>query len=215
MTETYEVLHNVAYGGFHFPQDVVTEAFDLYPPGTPLGDKLFHPETSEHYIAEGQTPDPEWKFYNIITGYEEMNEEYKFVNYKTVSKKSPEPSKEKTNTGVLTKGDGIFYRLSMYPGSFWRSCPEIIALMKEFDYIGKHVRHTTFAISTIPVGYSFDIDEYDGMETVCPVCPTDAIIQDLLDIIQNGKKEGFNSLTQKLLSKEATVQNVLHPRLKI
>jgi hypothetical protein len=213
MSESYEVLHNTAYGGFHFPQDVVMEAFTRYPPGTPLGDKLFRPD-KDHYITEDQEPDPEWATYMRITGYETFIGEFKQVSYRVIRTKSPEPGKELTKTGVLTKGDGVFYRLSMYPNWFWRSCPEIIALMKEFKYIGKHVKNTTYALTSIPVDYAFDIDEYDGMETVFPKCPTEQILQDLLDAIRTGKKEGFHPLTQKLLAGQASIQEILHPRVK-
>ncbi len=97
----------------------------------------------------------------------------------------------------------------------WRTSPEIIQILRENNWITNKKYRTQWAIAKIPIEYKYRITEYDGEETVHIVCPTSEIITDLLNIIENKKPTiQLNKLTQELLSKHKTIEEVLNPTVK-
>jgi hypothetical protein len=94
----------------------------------------------------------------------------------------------------------------------WRSNPEVIQLAKDSGILDVKIRHTFLRIGKVAVGFSFYIDDYDGMETVVPEFPTEDVIGDLLSIVFGKNKHRVNPLTQKLLNGH-DLKGVLYPKL--
>lgn len=208
-TETYKVLYNDQYGGFSIPYEVYEEMFKRYPPGTKTGDRLFHECKNTRYIKKGETPNPEWTVYYVITRYEDFYDDFKRIYYKSYNKTTGNYSYE-INSDTVTNGTK-YYSLYPYPSDEWRTCPEVIQYLEDQGYIGKKCGHTTLQIAKLPVGYSVGINEYDGKESIYPVCPTIEIIADLLHIIKYGAKEPMNCLTRRLLN-GTNAMDILHPK---
>lgn len=207
--ETYKVLYNNHYGGFSLPNDVYEEMFKRFPPGTTIGDQLFYESKNTRFVKEGDTPNPEWTVYYLITRYEDFCDGLKRVYYKSYNKSTGNYTHE-IESDIVTDGTK-YYSLYPYPSDEWRTCPEVIQYVEDKGYIGKRFGQTTLQIATLPVGYSVGINEYDGKETIYPVCPTIEIIADLLHIIKFGSKNSLNCLTQKLLN-GTNVRDIMNPK---
>jgi hypothetical protein len=83
-----------------------------------------------------------------------------------------------------------------------RSDNDTIALFEEMGSDKSSGYCANLQIEEIPDDVEFEIDEYDGMETVCWDVPKDLIIQDLLDMIKQRKKEDDISKFTQILLKE-------------
>jgi hypothetical protein len=110
-------------------------------------------------------------------------------------------------TKYITKDDKTYYYLGNSEHT-WREVPEVIAMAKECDILKKKIGYSKLHVAKVPLGYKYQIHEYDGMESVKVMIPYKEIIQELLDYIKNQDKTKLNSLTQKLLSEEVTIQNL-------
>jgi hypothetical protein len=95
-----------------------------------------------------------------------------------------------------------------HPEKKWsveRTDPDVIALFEELGCDKSSGYCADLRIEEIPDDVEFEIDEYDGMETVCWDVPKDLIIQDLLDMIKGRKKwDNTSKFTQLLLEKDCS-----------
>ena len=207
MSEYYEVLYNTCYGGFSFPDDFTEKVFEKYPPETEVGSKLFKEDPHVKIIRPDQElDDPSWMSYYIIEGKEPFKHGYSFMILKQVFKDSKYKFEAK-KTHYITKDDKTYYFLSSNEYN-WRDSPEVIALARESNILKTKIGYSKLAVAKVPIGFTYHIREYDGMESVNIVIPYKQTIQELLNYIKNQDKSKLSALTQKLLSEELTIQNL-------
>lgn len=83
--------------------------------------------------------------------------------------------------------------------------PNIIALFEEKGSVWSSGAYAKLDMDEIPDDVEFRIHEYDGMEAVAWSIPKDEIIQDLLDILKERKKEEETSkFTQMMIQNDLT-----------
>jgi hypothetical protein len=218
MEQTYEVIYNKCYGGFNFPLDFVHKVFERYPPdSTELGASLFRPERCAIFVEQSSGPglasdgQPANFYYEVVKkepflcGYMRcFTTQYskgKDGTYKTTSRAFDKSS------NYVTKDNINYYFIS---GSVqweyvWRESPEVIAMAKEFDLFKKE---SSLAIDTVPVGYDYHINEYDGLETVVPLFPHRKVIGELIECIKTGKQDGLGVMSKKLVSGEMDIKRI-------
>ena len=215
--ECFEVLVNGWYGGFHIPDELRDAIFKLHPPHTEEGHQLFQKNSIDVYTSEDQIPtDVSDNTYILVTHYEDFKDDYKIIKgyfvskYYSLSQKSPA-----INYTYITRGDGKFYDYTPYIGygcekhnRVWREHKDVIRLFKELGYNERESK-STIRISHVPVGRSYYIDEYDGMESIKLKPFAKKVMKDLIRIIQTGDKEKLHPETKKLLKGETTIDKVL------
>lgn len=191
--ETYEVLYSDDH--FEFPEEFVEQVFKLYPPESEVGMKLWKTETHKRPFiwSKEESIDPSLKQYYKVEDEEPFAHGYNrligldiFIGTYT----SRIPCNE-----YLTKDRKAYYYLSCHE-SHWRDVPEIIALAKSADIINKE---NGLKIATVPAGYSYRIEEYDGMESVIVQFPYRQVIRELIQALKENSQDGFGPITKKLV----------------
>ena len=87
-----------------------------------------------------------------------------------------------------------------------RTDPDVIALFEEMGSERSSGRCANLQIEEIPDDVEFEIDEYDGMETVSWDVPKELIIRDLLDLYRLKKTPNqCNTFTQMLLKEDCSI----------
>ena len=209
--DTYEVVHNICYGGFSLPQAFVEKVFEAFPPETPLGKKLFENTRESRFIEEGATPNPSWGTYNVIKRKEPFchgYQRYVSVMYIDSGSGTFKPILKESNKYVSKDGEVFYYLAENRFCDTWRSAPEIVQMMKEEGLIGNKFGNSYLAIDKVPVGYDFDIEDYDGKETVRMFFPYRKVIGELLEAVRSQNTEGLGDLSKMLLSGEVNVKDI-------
>lgn len=124
----------------------------------------------------------------------------------------PPESESESEFGKKLRIGTQFNFSSSYYNNIWRTSPEIIKIMRENNWLTNKNYKTQWGIKKIPIGYDYKITEYDGKEQVHIICPIKEIITDLLRVIETGNYDNINKITQKLLSKDKTIDEVLYPK---
>lgn len=203
MSSTYEVMYNTCYGGFSFPLEFVKLVFEKYPPHTTVGEQLWRKcSEHEHFIQPGVTPDPSWTYYQEIVAQKPFVEGYNYVFIKTYRKyeetgefKLGPVGYRPDTTRYISADNASFYFLSEHETG-WRDSPEVIALAKEFGLFGPDKQ---LALDTVPVGYDYDVDEYDGKESIKVLFPYRKVVSELVAALKSGDHGVLGSLSKQLL----------------
>lgn len=206
-----EVLINACYGGFAIPEEVTKAIFELHPPHTEEGTKFF--ERSEYSNKLSEVEDPERKDYIFVERYEVY-----YGDYKLIQGYIYHPNGKFACRNSVTRGDGIVWNINSPNYRFqdiWRTHPDVIRLCREGGWIGEKFGYTKLRVAHYPKGYGFDIDDYDGMESIIIEPPIEKVLQDLLDMIKGPSqdKKAPNPFTEKLLKGEITVSQFLRPEM--
>ena len=83
-----------------------------------------------------------------------------------------------------------------------RSDPHLIRVIEEIGVEKAGANSCKLAITTLPSGYDYTINEYDGKETVRPRLPYEKIIEDLKQYYLTGCKDFKCPITEKVVSGE-------------
>jgi hypothetical protein len=217
-SETYEVIYNSVYGGFSFPDKFVHKVFERYPPdSTELGKSLFRPERCGIFVeqdgvpplgADGQPPNFYYEVVKkepFVNGYMRcFTTRYSRQNNGTYKASSCVFDK---SSNYVTKDNIKYYFISGFVQweYTWRESPEVIAMAKEHGLFRKG---SALAIDTVPVGYDYNINEYDGLETVVPLFPYRKVIGELIECIKTGKQDGLGVMSKKLVSGEMDIKRI-------
>lgn len=209
--DTYEVVHNICYGGFSLPLAFVEKVFEAFPPETPLGKKLFEDTRESRFIEEGIAPNPSWTTYytvkNKVPFFHGYQKYVSIMNFSTASGAFIPIAKE-FDRYVSKDGIMFYYLAENRFCNTWRSAPEIIQMMKNEGLIGNKFGTTFLEIDKVPVGYDFDIDDYDGKETVRIFFPYRKVIGELLEAIRSQNTDSLGEMSKKLLSGEVNVKDI-------
>lgn len=210
---TYEVLYNSCYGGFSFPESFIMEAFRRFPPESEEGKQLWKP--THDYFIQTDDPIPTDKWTQRIVNTEDFCHGYKWLYYERIDNGEPEKYQRYLDKPSMycTKDFKSYYFVHRGCSDAWRALPVIIAMAKEHGLIHNKHNHTDLRIAKVPVDYDFRISEYDGMENVRVSCPTEAILTDLVRVINTGNREGAHILTQRLLEGRP-VRDILYPKVE-
>jgi hypothetical protein len=198
-SEYYEVMYNMTYGGFSFPMEFVKHVFEKYPPHTPVGTHIWQKHGIK-VLKPGETPDKVWQVYYEIVKCEPFAQGYNYVFLKQYIKdtKSGEFKAYRTTNKFVSANNIDFYILTEYELG-WRDDPDVIALAKEFGLFERKNDDSTLTLKQIPVGYNYDIDEYDGKETIVVIFPYRQVISELVIALRSGDNSGLGSLSKQLL----------------
>jgi hypothetical protein len=218
-SEYYEVVYNTCYGGFSYPKNLIDKIFEMYPPESDVGRTLWKEDSIKFINSEGSGESHNLEEleqntiqYNKILSYKEFVHGYRFITYNSVHKKYN--IDYNSDSRYVTKDNKKYYYLdATRRNHIWRTSPEVIQVLRSDKWLNKKFGFSKLAIAKIPIGYSYDINEYDGKESVECECPTSNIITDLLKIIETGERTNINPLTEQLLSKNKTLQEVLYPKM--
>ena len=215
---SYEVLYNSCYGGFSFPEEFIKEAFRRFPPESEEGKQLWKP-TGDYFI-QADDPVPVGKWIHRIVNTEDFCHGYKWIYYERINDKGkPEEYQSHISkpSNYCTKDFKTYYFVHRSYSHAWRTLPVIIAMAREFNLLHTKHRHTEMRIAKVPADYDFRIREYDGMETVCITCPTEAILADLVRMVRVGNSGDApaepHPLTKRLLD-GAPLRDILYPKVE-
>jgi hypothetical protein len=95
-----------------------------------------------------------------------------------------------------------------HPGkSVWcsRADPDVIALFEEFGSARASDKFAKLEVTEVPDGVQYEIREFDGLESVHWSLPFDAIIQELVHVVQGRKPLAETGpFTQRLVNEDLT-----------
>lgn len=201
----YEVLYNTCYGGFGFPEEFTLKMFELYPPHTDVGKKLFKDCSSyTTFYQKNDTLDNNKGGYHIITKTTPMQNEYHRLWTIVVWPNSPGsgPSKE-DETNFVTRDFKSYYYIT--DSESWRKIPEVIELAKQESLIGNKIGYSKLKIARVPTCCRFTIREYDGMEGVDIEIPYMKIIDELLNYVKTQDATKLGEIPLYLIEKNMTI----------
>ena len=204
----YEVLYNTCYGGFGFPDDFVDDVFERYPPHSEIGKELFKPCNYSTFYQEHETPNPEHESYYIIHKTRPYKHDYVALDIKPYYKKPNNYNIEVDESNYVTRDFKNYYYVECNRWS-WRKNPHIIQLALEKDIIGKKIGYSKLAIAKVPKFCNFDIDDYDGMESIDVNIPYTSMLTNLLEYIWTQDESKLDDLSKALVKKVFTLPELM------
>ena len=93
-----------------------------------------------------------------------------------------------------------------------RSDRRIVDVVKEIGLEASRTKYCQPAIAVVPLGYDYEIEEYDGSESIRVVFPYKEVIADLLDFYRTGNKQFKSKFTQKVIDGEIEASNDFLPK---
>lgn len=211
-SETYDVIYNTCYGGFSYPYEFVEKVFKMWPPHTPQGQWLFRACSkfeSETKIEPGTEPNLEWSSYNEIVGREEYIEGFERLHtvYYVRQKDNAETPWKKVGIKAKlyiqhTESKKLYFLSEHVYGDAWRALPELVELVKSEGLIQTCFNHAKLAIAEVPNDYTFDIQEYDGKESVIPLFPYHEVIRELVQYAKDHDESKLSPLALKAVRGE-------------
>ncbi len=163
-SEYYEVVYNTCYGGFSYPKKLIDKIFEMYPPESDIGRTLWKEDIITFINSEEsdnlEKLEQSTNQYHKILSYKEFVHGYRFITYKSVNKKyNIEHTYE---SRYVTKDNKKYYYLdATYRNDIWRTSPEVISVLRSDKWLNKKIGFSKLAIAKIPIGYSYDINEYE------------------------------------------------------
>lgn len=216
---SYEVLYNACYGGFFFPQSFLDAVFEAFPPESPLGAKLWQVGNT-NILSEDETPDPTWIYYNKIVGTVPFAHGYERLMLRMFTRESdgtftPGDIQTKPSQYVRKSVTGVIYFMATYYyDRTWRTSPEIIAMAREHDLISANHDDSLFhggtelQVATIPVGYDYEIRDYNGKENIRKKVPYRQIICELIELYKTRDESALSPLTRALLDGSLSAKSI-------
>jgi hypothetical protein len=217
-TETYDVLFNGCYGGFSFPQEFMEAVFEIYPPESELGRQLWDKVEIENFAwndaeAEAYKANSKINHYYRVHGVEPFKHTYNrlviesFVrDYKDkIFKMDRSPHVSDYVTQNISSGDLPVYYINYLDvdDGPWRTAPEIIAMARVQGLVDDpspdKCSSSRIRTAKVPVGYKYEISEYDGKETVYKKSPYREIIGELVELYKTHDESKLGPLTRQLL----------------
>lgn len=195
----YEVLYNDCYGGFDLPDSFVEKVFEKYPPDSEVGESLFSADKYVTFVREDDSTIPDNHYYKITesiplhNGYFRVRSKYYFKN-----KDGTFNERSRECTDYVTKDYEKYYYLSCDRFG-WRDSAEVIEMARTEGIIGVKHGHSLVQVQKVPIGYIYDINEYDGKESVGYHIPYNIVIQELVHCVKTGDKTKFSPLTLKII----------------
>lgn len=90
-----------------------------------------------------------------------------------------------------------------------RTDPEAIALFEELGPVRSSGPHSSLKIRNIPDGMDWDIDEYDGKESIQWDLPKNKILKEFIDIIKGRKTiDTVTNITRLVLEEDGDMTKV-------
>lgn len=127
---------------------------------------------------------------------------------------NPERFLQKNRGGYLRDDQGQVRFVCTYEIDLdrLRSDPRLLQVVRQVGLEESSGPNCRLAIESIPEGYHYEIDEYDGWETVRTVFPYAEVIQDLLEFHRTGLEDFKSSMTRRLIAGEIDPANDFLPR---